>query len=362
MSVMSDRVVKLREHLVSNNIDALLVSTPENRRYMSGFTGSAGFLIVSLRHAVLATDFRYIEQGSNQAPEFEIFRIDGGFSGYLNELSNKLSITRLGFESAHISYSFYEEIAKEAAKSGLQLVPTTGVVEDIRAIKNEEELELIRRAVEITDQAFGSIAGSLQVGMTEKQVAWEIEKYMRENGADGMTFEPIVASGPNSALPHARPSDREICNGEPIVIDIGARVAGYGSDLTRTVILGDPGDKFREIYSIVLSAQKAATMVIREGIAGRDADAAARGYIEAAGFGQEFGHSLGHGVGLQAHELPWVRKTTVEVLLDGMVTTIEPGIYLPGWGGVRIEDMGVVRKSGVEIFTRAHKLNFEELT
>ena len=232
-------------------------------------------------------------------------------------------------------------------------------MESLRAVKEPEEIELIKKAVEIADAAFEYIEGIIQAGMTEKHVAWEIEKFLRENGSQAVPFEIIVASGPNSALPHAKPSERVINPGEPVVIDMGAKFDGYASDLTRTICLGTPDDTFKKVYDIVLDAQLAAMSIIKEGMTGQQADSSARTVIEQAGYGEAFGHGLGHGVGLATHELPRLGPNSTEPLTSGMVFTIEPGIYLPGWGGVRIEDTVMMENGKVRVISKARKARYD---
>ena len=344
----------MRPKLIEEELDAVLITQPENRRYLSGFTGSAGVLLISAEQAILATDFRYYEQVSKQAPDFELAKIKDKFTNILPDLVAQVGARRVGFEAAHLPYAQYQEWAEVA--EGIELVPTKELVEGLRAVKDEGELEIIRRAVALADGAMAHVLDVMEPGMTERAVAWEIETYMRTHGADKVAFDIIVAGGPNGAMPHAQPSDAPIQAGEPIVMDIGALINGYHSDLTRTVCLDRPDDRFREIYEIVLRAQLAAEEGVRAGMTGREADALARSVIEEAGYGEHFGHGLGHGVGLAVHEKPRLSKLSEEeVLQPGMVVTIEPGIYLPGWGGVRIEDMVVVGEDGVEVLTQASK-------
>jgi len=236
-------------------------------------------------------------------------------------------------------------------------VPTNGLVESLRAIKEPEEIEIITKAIEISDSAVEHVKEIIHIGMSEKEIAWEIEKFMRENGSQSLPFDIIVASGPNSALPHARPSSRAVQSGEPIVIDIGARIDGYASDLSRTICPGTPDKTFNKVYDIVLGAQLTAIAMIKEGMTGEEADSLARVVIEEAGYGEAFGHGLGHGIGLAPHELPRLGLNSSENLVNGMVFTIEPGIYLTGWGGVRIEDVVVMEDGKLRVITRAKKIN-----
>lgn len=352
---MNDRVTRLRRKMAEQELDAILISQPQNRRYLSGFTGSAGLLLISQQVAVLATDFRYTEQAESQAPAFRTSRVEGGLAEWLPGLLSPIDAKRVGFEASGVSFSTYQQLA--AALGDRDLVPTEAVVESLRAVKGEDELEPIRRAVRLADDAFDAVSPAIRSGMTEKQVAWELERTMREMGSESMPFDIIVASGPNAALPHHRPGDRAIQRGEPVVIDMGARVDGYCSDLSRTVYLGQPDGFFGRIYHLVLEAQLAAMAGITEGMSGNQADALARTTIAEGGHGEDFGHGLGHGIGLHAHEQPRLGKGSADVLADGMVFTIEPGIYISGWGGVRIEDVAVLENGKPRVLSRAGKLD-----
>jgi len=354
---MSLRLKKLRHKLAEAELEAILISQGENRRYLSGFAGSAGFLLISERRAILATDFRYVEQTQSQAPDFEISRTEGELQNWFPELASSLGVKRIGFEANALSYSSFQKLVKMKGKKSLEFVPTEEMVESLRAIKDEAELELITKAVELADAAFEEIAPKICPGMKEKEVAWEIERFLRENGSESLPFNPIVASGPNSALPHAAPSERAILPGEPVVIDIGARIEGYLSDLSRTICPGNNDKTFAKIYDLVLGAQLTAIATIEAGMSGEQADALARMVIEQGGYGEAFGHGLGHGVGLAPHEQPRLGKGSSTVLDDGMVFTIEPGIYLPGWGGVRIEDVAVLEKGKVKVLSKARKID-----
>ncbi|MGA9348725.1 MAG: Xaa-Pro peptidase family protein [Anaerolineae bacterium] len=347
------RLTKLREALTTEGLDTILIAQPENRRYLSGFTGSAGVLLISQDQAILATDFRYYEQVEKQAPDFRLAKITDKFKTLLPELVHQVGAKRVGFESAHLTVDQYKEW--EEVAEGFELVPTKELVEGIRAVKDENELNKIRKSIALADEAFVHTVGFIEPGMTEKEVAWELEVFMRTHGAEKMAFDLIVGSGPNGAMPHATVSERVIRAGEPIVIDMGAMIDGYNSDLTRTICAGRPDDKFKEIYNIVLEAQCTAEQSIRPGMTGKQADGIARQVIEEAGYGEHYGHGLGHGVGLAVHEKPGVGRLSEDVLEPGMVFTIEPGIYLPGWGGVRIEDIVVMREDGVQVLTQASK-------
>ena len=353
----ANRLKRLHQSLAKKELDAIFVSQPENRYYLSGFDGSAGYLLITPKNTILATDFRYIEQVKAQAPDYQIFQISGKATDWFPKLVAEQNLSRLGFEAGDITFNLYQQLSESlnTANAGLQLVPVDGLVESLRAIKEPEEIELIAKAVEITDKAFEYIEGVIRIGMTEMEVAWELEKFHREHGSQPLPFDIIVASGPNSALPHARPSQRQIGSGEPIVIDMGARVGGYCSDFTRTLCLGVPDDTFKKVYDAVLGAQLAAIALIKEGMSGEEADSFARTVIEEAGYAEAFGHSLGHGVGLAPHEQPRLGPNSSEKLESGMVFSIEPGIYLPGWGGVRIEDLVVLEKGEIRVLSKGNK-------
>lgn len=358
---MNPRLSALRQKLAEQNLDAILITQPENRRCLSGFTGSAGVLLISHDQAIIATDFRYFEQVAKQAPDFQLAKVEGKFATLLPQLIEQVESKRLGFESTHLTFDQHQEWAAVAEGLGLspaegfELVPTKNLVEDLRAVKDENELDMIKKAIALSDAALAHILGSIKPGMTERNVAWELESYMRTHGADKVAFDLIVAAGPNGAMPHATVSERAIQAGEPIVMDLGATFDGYHSDLTRTIYLGEPDEGFREVYELVLSAQQAAEETIKPGMTGKEADAIARRVIEEAGYGEQFGHGLGHGVGLAVHEKPRLGKLSEDVLKPGMVFTVEPGIYIPSWGGVRIEDIVFLGEDGVEVVSQATK-------
>jgi len=348
----------LRQRLAELEVEAIFVSQPENRYYLSGFDGSAGYLLITEKDATIATDFRYIEQVKQQAPDYRIFQIAGDMADWFPELIVGLRGQKLGFESQHVSLATYHQIGDIMKKleSPPKLVPLEGQLESLRSIKDAEEIEVIARAADISDKAFRHIEQNIKAGISEKEVAWELEKFMREHGSQTVPFDIIVASGSNAALPHARPSERVIQEGEPVLMDIGARVNGYASDLTRTICLGEPGDNFKKVYDIVLGAQMAAMELIAEGMTGEQADNLARTVIDEAGYAKAFGHALGHGVGLAAHESPRLGPGSGEELVSGMVFTVEPGIYLPGWGRVRIEDLVVLENGKIRVLSKARKV------
>ncbi len=271
-----DRLARLREKLAQQQLDALLVSQPENRRYLSGFTGSAGWLLISAEHALFATDFRYYEQVGLECPDFELVRLTTGLKDALPDMIGRVAARRVGFEADHATYANVQEWHE--AVTTCEWVPTRGLIAPLRAVKDAAELAAVRAAVALTDEALASVLPQIRPGMTELDVAWRIESAMRTHGAEGVAFELIVAGGPNAARPHARAGQRPLQAGEPIVIDIGARVGGYCADLTRTVCLGRPTDeaRFWEVYNTVLAAQTAAEAAIRPGMTGKEGDAVAR--------------------------------------------------------------------------------------
>jgi Xaa-Pro aminopeptidase len=357
---IQDRLQRIRQTFAVKEIEAIWVSQPDNLYYLSGCEGLEGYLLITPQKAIMATDFRYVEQARRSAwggPDYEIFRYTGKMAEWLPKLFAGLNIKRLGFESAYMSYATHEQIADILKKSPLSvnLIPINGLTDSIRMIKDPEEIEFIAQAAQITDAVFEYVEKILHPGMTEKALAWEIEKFMRENGSQPVPFELIVAAGPNSALPHAKPSDYVIHSGEPIVIDIGAKINYYVSDMTRTFYIGKPDDTFKKVYDTVLRAQQTAISRLKPGMTGIEADAIARNVIAQAGYGEAFGHSLGHGIGLVTHEKPTVGPNSTEVLTNGMVFTVEPGIYLSGWGGVRIEDDVVIEKDKIRVISSARK-------
>ena len=354
------RLAKLRGKLEENGLDAVLISQPENRFYLSGFSGSAGYLVISPDHAIIATDFRYFEQSHRQCPDYQLVKILGGqLSSWFGEALSIVKPKRLGFEAGHAPYAFYtqirEAISEMDSSQRPRLISTQNLVESLRATKDEYELKVIEAVTGIADAALEEVVPAIEAGMSEKQVAWELEKAMREHGADGVSFDTIVASGPNGALPHHHPSDRAIQRGEPVVIDMGAKLKGYCSDITRTVVVGHPDGDLPRIYDTVLAAQLTAIATVSSEMTGHDADGLARNVIQQAGYGENFGHSLGHGIGLAVHEYPRVGPNSPSPLKSSMVFSIEPGVYIPGWGGVRIEDLVVLENGRARVLTKTPK-------
>lgn len=366
---MSQHLQNLRAALPEREIDALLISTPANRRYISGFSGSSGSVLVSAEAALLFTDFRYRTQVVRECPGFTLREIspEAPLSRLLADAAVELGIRRIGFEASSMTVAEYNRLApvlNDPAKANgvaLSLVPIDGVVEHLRETKGVAELETLRHAVAITDAAFSAVVPTLRPDHTEKQAAWMLEVAMRERGADGVAFTIIVAAGPNAALPHARPTDAPLGVGRPIVIDMGALFRAYHADLTRTIVLGDADEQFWTIYDLVFAAQQRALSSLRAGITGAQADALARDFLTEAGYGAYFGHGLGHGVGLNIHEEPSLRRAAPTAddgppLRAGAVFSVEPGIYLEGWGGVRIEDLVLLHEDKCEVLSKAPKL------
>jgi len=340
---MHERLKNIQEVVRSKGLDALLVSKPENRFYLSGFTGSSGFLVISADEAYLVTDFRYVEQAQQQVECFKVIKHETPVFKTINNLLKQLDIANLGFEANHLTFEQYTFLNENLECS---LIPEKNIVEELRKVKSAEEIEKIKKAVEISEKAFESILAKIKPGVTEKELALELEFSMKKMGAESLSFDIIVASGKRSSLPHGRAADKKIEEGDLITFDFGCKHAGYCSDMTRTVVLGKPSKEQENIYYTVLSAQQKALQYIKPGMKAAEIDSIAREVITSAGYGDYFGHGLGHGVGLEVHEAPRLSKEGDETLQPGMVVTIEPGIYIPDFGGVRIEDLVVITENG----------------
>lgn len=339
-------------------IDAVLICSPQNRRYLSGFTGSSAYLLLSAQTCWLITDFRYTEQAARETDGYTIVRQQRHPFAHVAELARSAGLGRVGFEVDKVTVREHERLMEHGPEIAWRGI--SGWVEELRRKKSPDELEVMAKAARIADDAISEVLADLHPGKREIEVALELEFAMRRLGAEALAFDTIVASGPNGSLPHARPGDRPLAWGDLVTIDFGARYQGYHSDETITVALGKEGpnrDLLRTIYDIVLAAQKAGIAKVGPGVAASDIDATSRTIIEEAGFGPQFGHSTGHGVGLEVHEAPWAsRRPVVDYILEpGMVVTVEPGIYLPGIGGVRLEDSLVVTASGSERLTAMPK-------
>ena len=356
---MNTRVQAIRSDLRGSDIDAILISAAENRRYLSGFSGSSGYLVITQSLAILATDFRYIEQSKQESPDFDIVRIGAGLD-WLPDLLAGSGIKALSFESDNIPVAFHERLSKSLSDKpvdgqAVTLEPVTGICDKLRMEKDESELTFLSKAIEIADIALDQVAPTITNKDTESDVALRLDNAMRLIGAEKPSFDTIVASGPNGALPHHRPSSDPIQDGAPVVIDMGAMYKGYCSDLTRTIFIGQPSEEFRRIYNTVLDAQQTAMREARPGMTGGEIDAIARTVIDVEGYGDYFGHALGHGVGLAVHEFPRLGPNAPEQVYNSMVFTVEPGIYIPGSGGVRIEDTVIMKNGTITQLSKARK-------
>lgn len=336
------------------NLAAILITHLPNVFYLSGFSGSSGYLLLTGRKAMLYTDFRYLEQATAEAPFCEIVPVKGA-ADYepLATFMIQNRFDKLGLEEVHLSLRAYRLLQREIP--GVELLPLNNFVEGIRAVKEEAEVELVAGAARIADEAWRGLLPLLKPGISEREVADELEFQMRRRGAEKLAFDIIVASGERSALPHGLAGPKIINAGELVTVDFGAVYGGYCSDMTRTILFGEPTDRQSEIYTLVQTAQEMALQSIRVGQNCAAADAIVRQYFQQQGYDAHFGHGLGHGVGLEVHELPTLAPGGQGVLQELMVFTVEPGLYIPEWGGVRIEDLVVLRDDGVEILTKSDK-------
>lgn len=369
-NIIENRVTATRKSLPCPGIDTLLVLIEENRRYLSGFTGedsgfdeSAGALLISDSRLILATDSRFELQAQQEAPLYDVVCYKEKLSKSLPDLLKALNTRKLGFESNRLSFSqykFFTEALKDRHMN-VELVATENIVEDLRIAKSETEIEKTRNALVIAENAFRRFVQDITPAMTEISAAWAMEKGMRDTGADALSFPTICASGPNSALPHAIPGDRPFQTGEPILFDWGVRLKGYCSDISRTVIIGKPDETFEKVFQTVNDAQRMAIDGIKAGANSKAVDSIARNHIDKKGFRDKFGHGLGHGTGLAIHEQPRLSPLKETTLEAGMIVTVEPGIYLPGWGGIRLENMVVVRENGAEILNTLDDQNFSHI-
>lgn len=349
----NSRVDKLRQALNKAGFEAIIIASPHNRRYLSGFTGTSGTLLITAADSILLTDFRYTTQASGQAAGFTVVEHGPKPIASVRDLLLERGIRSVAFEQSHVVYADY--MAWKEQLGEVELRPAGAIVEELRTIKDEQELATIQEACRLADAAFAHVQQMIQPGVKEIDLALELEMFMRVRGAAATSFDTIVASGARSALPHGVASEKAVEQGDFVTFDFGALYNGYCSDLTRTVVVGKPSDKHREIYNIVLEAQLHALEHIRPGMTGHEADALARDVIAKYGYGDRFGHSTGHGFGLEIHEQPRLAKQSQTVLTPGMTVTVEPGIYIPGFGGVRIEDDIVITDSGIKILTSSPK-------
>ncbi|MGX7174358.1 M24 family metallopeptidase [Enterococcus ratti] len=346
------RVEKLRKKMQEKNLDSFLITSPYNLRYLTNFTGTTGAALITLEKAFFITDFRYTEQAAAQAQGFEIVKNIGTIFDEVAGLISKEELQRLAFEETAISFLEYT-LLKEIIEA--QLIPVSNMIEELREVKDEKEIAIIEKACNIADMAYEYILKMIQPGMTEIEVANQLDFYMRSLGASSVSFETIVASGARSAMPHGVASKKVIEQGDLITLDFGCYYEGYVSDMTRTFAIGDPGEKLKEIYQIVLDAQLTVLEMAKSGMTGRQLDAVAREYISTCGYEKAFGHSTGHGIGLEIHEGPNVSVRAEKQFVPGNIITDEPGIYLPGIGGVRIEDDLLITTNGNRVLTHSPK-------
>ncbi|MDD2502492.1 MAG: aminopeptidase P family protein [Clostridia bacterium] len=345
---MNHSIIKLESLLKKHNMEAAIISKKSNIRYFSGFTSEDGILLILLEARYLITDFRYIEQAELQCPDFQIIDAAGPKTApFINETLTSSGIKKVWFEDNSTSFRSFSNY-KDTLQKGIQLIPDKDMISSLRIIKSPDEVNCIREAAALSDKGFSHILDYIRPGISEQDLALELEFFLRKNGSEGLAFPIIAASGENGSLPHAEPSSRKLKNGEFLTFDFGSKVGAYCSDMTRTVSLGEPDDQLREIYEVTLQAQLNAMDVLGPGKSGVEVDKQARDYIHSKAYGEYFGHGLGHGVGLDVHEAPALSPRGDIVLEPGMVVSCEPGIYLPGKGGVRIEDLVVITDKGFE--------------
>jgi len=349
----NERVARLRQAIAGTEGKAMLVTNTNNIRYLTGFTGTSGVALIAADQAAFVTDFRYTEQAAEQAKGYRIVKHGADQNATVAELLREWGVDSLLIEEQNVSHAAYKKM--EEAFRPAKLLSAQGIAEELRAVKDDAEIAILQEAADLADRAFEHILAFLKPGTAERDIALELEVFMRSNGATSSSFDTIVASGERSALPHGVAGDKKIGRDEFVTLDFGAYYKGYCSDITRTVVVGKAGEKHKEIYSIVLEAQQHALDNLRPGMTGKEGDALTRDIIRRYGYDEYFGHGTGHGIGLEIHESPRLSMTGDFVLAPGMVVTVEPGIYLPGFGGVRIEDDVVVTEGGIRILTKAPK-------
>ena len=351
-NMYKERIKNIREFMEKKAFEAILLIGDANRNYMSGFTGDESFAVITLDKAIFITDSRFTEQARQQVEDFEVRQYERPFSTYLAKLIEELGVKNLAFEDEIMTVSDYNMYSKELK---IPMVSQEGIVEALRIVKNESEADSIRKAAAIADEAFEHMLRFIRCGMSEREIGLELEFFMKKKGATALSFPSIVASGVRSSLPHGEPTDKIVSNGEFLTLDFGCVYSGYCSDMTRTIVIGEPSEKMLEVYNVVLEAQEKALVAIKPGITGAELDKIAREHIISKGYGEYFGHGLGHGVGRLVHEMPNVNSRGNEALRSGMVITDEPGIYIPDFGGVRIEDLVLVTEDGCEVLSKSPK-------
>lgn len=348
---MNERVNNLRTLLNEKGLDGLLLYKPENRRYASDFTGSTGYVLVTANYAKFITDFRYIQQASTQCNGFEVVEINAQKT--IIDVLNELNLKKIGVEEDFMTYGQYREFTSKLVET--ELVPLEGAIVKLRSVKTTDEVKYIEKAASIADEAFNHILNFIKPGMSEQEIGLELEFFMKKRGASKLSFDSIVASGKRSSLPHGIATDKVVEIGDMITLDFGCVYNGYCSDMTRTFVLGKANNKQKEIYNVVLEAQKTSLNAVKPGITGEELDKIARNIISEKGYGEYFGHGLGHGVGLEVHELPHINARGKVTMEPGMIITIEPGVYIPDFGGVRIEDLVLVTDNGYTVLSKSTK-------
>lgn len=347
-----NKIEQLQQKLENLELDALLITSPVNRRYITGFTGTAGMVLIGRSTKKFITDFRYMDQANAQVKEFDIVEHKAGILKTIQAELKSAGIKQLGFEKNDVTFGLFEQLERELE---VTLKPVDGLVESLRLIKTTEELDIMKHAAKIADDAFEHIRPFIKPGVREIEISNELEFFMRRSGATSSSFDIIVASGVRSSLPHGVASDKVIETGELVTMDYGAIYNGYCSDITRTVAVGNISNELKEIYDTVLAAQLIGVEGTKPGMTGKEADALTRDYITDKGYGEYFGHSTGHGLGMDVHESPALSHRSETILKPGMVVTIEPGIYVPNLGGCRIEDDIIITESGNERLTKCTK-------
>ncbi|MDH6364420.1 Xaa-Pro aminopeptidase [Enterococcus sp. PF1-24] len=351
--MLETRINNLRQLMRKEGVDGFLITSNYNLRYLTNFTGTAGLAVITGNNAFFITDFRYTEQAAEQAQGYQIVKHSGSIYQEVANICEAEEVNLLAFEENHLSfaeYSIYQDFLED---TGLE--PVAGMIESLREVKDANEIAITEKACEIADKGFAHVLDFIKPGMTEIEVANQLDFYMRSLGASGVSFDTIVASGLRSAMPHGVASQKVIEKGEIITLDFGCYYQGYVSDMTRTFAIGDPGEKLKEIYQIVLDAQLQVLEVAKPGVTGIELDAVARDLITAKGYGEAFGHSTGHGIGLEIHEGPNVSFRAEKAFVANNIITDEPGIYVPGVGGVRIEDDLLITETGNKVLTHSPK-------
>ncbi len=354
MSTHRNRQDRIRSWLEEAAVDAIMVSSPPNVRYLSGFSGE-GHLVLTAEAGAICSDSRF-QIEAEQADGLSVAISPNGHLEAAAEFLHSEEAGKLAFEEHVVTYSQFKKLEEAFGTDSLE--PVSGVVEEQRAVKDADEISAIRKAAEVVDTALTELLSELEPGPTEKEIAIKLDHRILVSGADAIAFPTIAASGPSAACPHAQPTDRQLTAGDMLKIDVGCRLEGYCSDITRTIFLGEPSEKFSEIYNVVLDAQQTALERVAPDVTCAQLDKIAREVVQGAGLGEYFTHGLGHGVGLEVHEAPRVSARSDQVLAAGMVITVEPGIYIEGWGGVRIEDLVVVTEGGCEILSNTPKMQY----